>query len=86
MSARQLQFDPEEEQALIANYGPTKVREYQFDLDPVSYRLWWRSTALGRRAEVVMIVHVSSSTAGEACHDSHRPANANGFSSRMRMK
>jgi 8-oxo-dGTP pyrophosphatase MutT (NUDIX family) len=56
MSARQLQFDPEEELALTATYGPTEVREHRFDLDPVGFRLWWRSTALRRRAEVVMIV------------------------------
>ena len=56
MSPGQLQFDPEEEAALIAKFGPTMERECRFDLDRAGFRLWWQSTALRRRAEVVMIV------------------------------
>ena len=52
----QQQFDSEEEQALIASYGPTVERECRFELDREGYGLWWRATALQRRAEVVMIV------------------------------
>ncbi len=59
MSARQLQFDPEEEQALIAAYGPTKERDCWFELDRTGFHLWWQSTALRRRAEVVMVVQRS---------------------------
>lgn len=59
MSARQLQFDPKEEQALIAAYGPTKEQDCRFELDRTGFHLWWQSTALRRRAEVVMAVQRS---------------------------
>jgi 8-oxo-dGTP pyrophosphatase MutT (NUDIX family) len=56
MSSGQLQFDPEEEAELIASYGPTVERECRFELDRAGFRLWWQSTALRRRSEVVMTV------------------------------
>ena len=52
----QTQFDPAEEQALIARYGPTAQHHLRFELDASGYAYWWQATALLRRAEVVLIV------------------------------
>jgi ADP-ribose pyrophosphatase YjhB (NUDIX family) len=52
----QSQFDGAEEQALITRYGPTVQRDCRFDLDGTGYAYWWQTTALVRRAEVVMVV------------------------------
>jgi ADP-ribose pyrophosphatase YjhB (NUDIX family) len=52
----QTQFDPAEEQALIARYGPTAQDLRRFGLDAAGYAYWWQATALLRRAEVVLIV------------------------------
>lgn len=46
-----------EEQALIAQYGPTVQRQAEFDLDENGLRYWLNATAVRkRRAEVVLIV------------------------------
>jgi 8-oxo-dGTP pyrophosphatase MutT (NUDIX family) len=50
------QFDQAEEKALVACFGPTVQREFQFELDATGYAYWWQTTALLRRAEVVMVV------------------------------
>jgi 8-oxo-dGTP pyrophosphatase MutT (NUDIX family) len=55
-SRMQSQFDQAEEEALIARYGPTEQRRCHFELSETGYAYWWQTTALIRRAEVVVAV------------------------------